>query len=101
MFLYLKDSLSYHIRSAQGLIICEVTCDKDSLILAFICPSLSSNNENSKNFYMALKHLSHNLLTNFLVICDVNYTKLEWDYYASKSNDRNFKYIEYIRDSFF
>ena len=87
--------------SPPELIICKINSEEDSFILAFTYRSPNSSNENFKYFNNTLKCLSDNFPSNLLVIGDLNYPKIEWGYYTSKSNDTNFKFIKCIRDCLF
>ena len=82
---------------------CQILLQRENLwkiYISFTYGSPNYSNENFEYFNVTLKCLFGNFPSN-LVIGDFNYPKIEWDYYTSKSNDMNFKFIECIRDCFF
>ena len=107
MLLYLKNDLSYqmmnepkHTTTPQELIICKVNSEEHSVILAFTY-KVQILVMKILEISITLKYLLDNFPSHLLVIKDFNYPKIEWDYFTSKSNDRNVKFIESIMDCFF
>lgn len=109
MLLYVHSSVVYNLVDiykfeVEEAVVCELqTKEADKLYICSLYRSPSSDEGNNNNINELIKWLSNKAKNNSLIIMgDFNYPNINWELMSNKTNtiDKEFKFIETVRDSF-
>ena len=111
MILYIKNSFTYELfdnelvtgMNPQEILLTEVKFYTVNIFFAFIYRSPNSDLGNTDYLNESLKTLSDIYPSNFIVIGDFNYPKIDWEHYTTTAsiNDILSKFLDCVRDCFF
>ena len=108
MILYISKMLDFNViaphkittmKEAQFV---EINMVGGKLLFCSVYRSPNSTTENNDALNTLLGHLSNYDYKYTVIAGDMNYPKIDWEYMTTKSNhvDKEFKFVEAVRDSF-
>ena len=72
----------------------------NEIVVCCVYRSPNSSIDNSENMNLYLKSLSDKHPSNFIVMGDFNYPKIDWKHYSTTTsiNDIHYNFLETVRD---